>query len=70
MCMYLCLSSDTKIEDLVRITLKVTLIIKDIFRVSLSSAKFKESAHVLLGKRRWKNVDIFLMRKGNFIMIN
>ena len=32
--------------------------------------KSKGSAHVLLGEERWKNLDMFLLRKGNLIMIN
>ena len=32
--------------------------------------KSKESAHVLLGEGRGKNLDMFLLRKGNFVMIN
>ena len=69
-CMYSCLSSDTKIEDLVRITFYVTLIIENIFWVSLSNAKLNGSTHVLLGEGRGKNMDWFLLKKGNFIMIN
>ena len=37
---------------------------------SLSNAKSKGSTHVLLGEGRWKNLDMFLLRKVNFIMIN
>ena len=33
-------------------------------------AKLKGSAHVLLGEGRGKNLDMFLLKKGNFIMIN
>ena len=68
--MYSCLSSDTKIEDLVGITFYVTLIIENIFWVSLSNAKSNGSTHVLLGEGRGKNMDWFLLKKGNFIMIN
>ena len=32
--------------------------------------KSRGRAHVLIGKGRWKNLDMFLLRKGNFIMIN
>ena len=44
-----------KIEDLVRIILYVMLIIEDIFRVSLSNAKLKGNAHVLLDEGNGKN---------------
>ena len=52
------------------VILYVTLIIENIFRLSLSNAKSKASAHVLLGEARGKNLDMFLLRKGNFIMNN
>ena len=29
------------------------------------NAKSKGRAHVLLGERRWKNLDMFLLKKGN-----
>ena len=32
--------------------------------------KSKRSTHVLLGEGRGKNLDMFLLKKGNFIMIN
>ena len=35
---------------------------------SLSNAKSKGSAHVLLGEGRGNNLEMFLLRKGNFIM--
>ena len=37
---------------------------------SLCNAKSKESAHVLLREGTGKNLDMFLLKKGNFIMIN
>ena len=37
---------------------------------SLSNAKSNGSTHVLLGKWRKENLYMFLLRKGNFIMIN
>ena len=70
MSMYSCLSSDIKIEDLVRITLYVMLITENIFLVSLSNLKSKGSAHVLPGEGRGKNLDMFLLKKGIFTMIN
>ena len=53
-------------EELVRIILYVTLMIEN----SLSNTKSKGSAHVLFGEGRGKNLDMFLLRKSNFIMIN
>ena len=41
-----------------------------IFFRSLSNAKLEGSAHVLLGEGKGKNLDMFLLTKGNFIMIN
>ena len=37
---------------------------------SLSNAKLKGSAYVLLGKGKGEKLDMFLLKKGNFIMIN
>ena len=37
---------------------------------SLSNTKSKGSAHVSLGEGRGKNLDMLLLRKGNFIIIN
>ena len=36
----------------------------------LSLTQNRREGHVLLGERRGKNLDMFLLRKGNFIMIN
>ena len=46
------------------------LIMENIFQVSHSNTKLKGSTHVLFSKGRGKNLDMFLLRKGNFIMIN
>ena len=42
----------------------------EIFFGSLSDVKLKGSTHVLLGEGRGKNLDMFLLTKSNFIMIN
>ena len=36
----------------------------------LSLTRNRREAHVLPGERRGENLDMFLLRKGNFIMIN
>ena len=36
----------------------------------LSLMQNQREAHVLLGWGRWENLDMFLLGKGNFIMIN
>ena len=50
-----------------RIILYLTLTIGNIF---VSYEKSKGSVHVLLGEGSGKNLEMFLLRKGNFIMIN
>ena len=50
-----------KNEDLARKILYVMLIIENIFR-SLSNVKSSGSAHILLGKRSGKNLEMFLLR--------
>ena len=38
--------------------------------LGLSLMQNQREAHVLLGWGRWENLDMFLLGKGNFIMIN
>ena len=62
-CVYLCLSSDVKIEDLVRITLYVTLIIENTFRVSLYR-KIKGKHTCFIRQRQMKKFGYVLAEKS------
>ena len=55
-------------EDLVRIILEVTLIIENIFCVSLT--RNRREMHVSLGEGSGKNLDMFLLKKCNFFLIS
>ena len=61
LCVYIHVYRIIKNEDLARAILYVMLIIENIFR-SLSNVKSSGSAHILLGKRSGKNLEMFLLR--------
>ena len=54
--------------DLADVILYITLIIKQVFW-SLSNMKSKENTHVPHDTESRKNLEMFLLRKGNFILI-
>ena len=65
MCIYSCLSNNKKLK-----TWPQSHADNRKYFSGLSDVKSKGSTHVLLGEVRGKNLEMFLLRKDNVIMIN